>query len=67
MLGNGIEMSLIFGRTLGPLVLGWASNHFVFLGAQLVHGEKKVSLYPCSQASLSYNLSFRSLCFFFYF
>ena len=39
MLGNGIEMSLIFGQTLGPLVLGWAPNHFV-LGAQLAPGEK---------------------------
>ena len=45
MLGNCIEMSLILGQTLGPLVLGWASNHFV-LGAQLAPGEKKVSLYP---------------------
>ena len=34
MLGNGVEMSL-----LGPLVLGWATNHFV-LGAQLAPGEK---------------------------
>ena len=23
MLGNGIEMFLIFGQILGPLVLGW--------------------------------------------
>ena len=46
MLGNGIELGLIFGQTLGPLVLGWAPNHFV-LGAQLAPGEEKVSLYPC--------------------
>ena len=39
MLGNGIEMSLIFRQTLGPLILDWAPNHFV-LGAQLAPGEK---------------------------
>ena len=38
MLGNGGEMSLIYRRFLGPLVLGWAPNHFV-LGAQLAPGE----------------------------
>ena len=40
MLGNGVEMSLIFRRILGPLVLGWAPNHFA-LGAQLAPGKKK--------------------------
>ena len=45
MLGNAVEISLIFHRILGPLVLGWAPNNFV-LGAQLAPGEKKVSLYP---------------------
>ena len=39
MLRNGSEISLIFGQTLGHLVLGWAPNHFV-LGAQLAPGEK---------------------------
>ena len=29
MLGNGVEMSLIYRKTLGPLVLDWAPNHFV--------------------------------------
>ena len=45
MLGNGVEMSLIFRRVLGPLVLGWAPNHFV-LGAQLAHGEKRLVCIP---------------------
>ena len=45
MLGNGIEMSLIFGQTLGPLVLGWAPNHFA-LGAQLAPGEKRLVCIP---------------------
>ena len=39
MFGNAVEISLIFRRILGPLVLGWAPNHFV-LGAQLAPGEK---------------------------
>ena len=34
MLGNGVEISSVFCRILGPLVLGWAHNHYV-LGAQL--------------------------------
>ena len=38
-------MNLIYGRILGPIVFGWATNHFV-LGAQLAPDEKKVSLYP---------------------
>ena len=46
MLGNGIEMSLIFGQTLGPLVLGWAPNHFV-LGAQLAPGKKRLPQHFC--------------------
>ena len=45
MLGNGVEMSSIFGRVLGPLVLGWAPNHFV-LGAQFAHGEKGLVCIP---------------------
>ena len=40
MLDNGVEMSLIFQRILGPLVLGWAPYHIV-LGAQVAPGEKK--------------------------
>ena len=40
MLGNGLEMCLVFRRILGSLVLGWAPNHFV-LGAQLAPGKKK--------------------------
>ena len=47
MLGNGIEMSFIFGRTLDPLVLGWAPNHFV-LGAQLAPGKKCLSVHLSS-------------------
>ena len=39
MLGNAIEVSLIFRRILGPLVFGWALNHFV-LEAQLAPGKK---------------------------
>ena len=39
MLGYAVEIRLIFRRTLGPLVLGWAPNHYV-LGAQLAPGEK---------------------------
>ena len=38
MLGNAVEISLIFRRILGPQVLGWAPNHFV-LGAQLALGD----------------------------
>ena len=40
MLGNAIEISLIFRRILGPLVFGWAPNHFV-LEAQLAPGKKR--------------------------
>ena len=45
MLGNGIEMGLIYCRTLGPLVLVWAPNHFV-LGAQLAPDEKRLVCIP---------------------
>ena len=45
MLGNGVEMSLIYGRILGTLVLGWTPNHFV-LGAQLAPGEKRLVRIP---------------------
>ena len=47
MLDNGIEISLILRRTLGPLVLGWAPNHFV-LGAQLAAGEKRLVSIPAT-------------------
>ena len=40
MLGNAVDISLIFCRILGPLVLDWAPNHFV-IGAQLAPGDKK--------------------------
>ena len=40
MIGNGVEISSIFCRILGSLVLGWAPNHFV-LGAQLTPGGKR--------------------------
>ena len=43
MLGNAVEISLIFRRILGPFVLGWAPNHFV-LGAQLAPGEKRLNV-----------------------
>ena len=39
MPGNAFEISLIFRWILGPLVLGWAPNHFI-LGAQLAPGKK---------------------------
>ena len=45
MLSNGVEMSLIFCRILGPLVLGWTPNHFV-LGAQFAPGEKMLVRIP---------------------
>ena len=41
MLDNAVEISLIFRRILGPLVLGLAPNYFV-LGAQLAPGEKRL-------------------------
>ena len=49
MIDNGVDISLIFGQILGPLVLGWAPNHLV-LGAQLAPGKKvkSVSLHPPS-------------------
>ena len=40
MLGNGVEMSLIFRQILGALVLGWAPNNSD-LGAKLAPGIKK--------------------------
>ena len=39
MLGNAVEISLIFRWILGPLVFGWAHNHFVLV-AQLAPGKK---------------------------
>ena len=45
MLGNAVEISLIFRRILGPLVLGWAPNHFV-LEAQLAPGDKRLVSIP---------------------
>ena len=45
MLGNTVEISLIFRQILGPLVLGWAPNHFV-LGAQLAPGKKRLVCIP---------------------
>ena len=45
MLGNGVEMGFIFRRILGPLVLGWAPNHFV-LGAQPAPVEKRLVCIP---------------------
>ena len=45
MIGNGVEMSSIFYRILGPLVLGWAPNYFV-LGAQLATSRKRLVCIP---------------------
>ena len=45
MLGNAVEISLIFRRIPGPLVLGWAPNNYV-LGAQLAPGEKRLVCIP---------------------
>ena len=42
---NCVEMSSIFCRILGPLVFGWAPNHFI-LGAQLAPGEKMLVCIP---------------------
>ena len=41
MLGNAVEISLIFRLILGPLVLGWVPNHFVS-GIQLALCEKRL-------------------------
>ena len=56
MLGNDVELSLIFYRILGPLVLGWAPNHFV-LGAQLAPGKKRL---VCISATVNV-LKFRTI------
>ena len=45
MRSNTVEISLILRQILGPLVLGWAPNHFV-LGAQLAPGEKRLVCIP---------------------
>ena len=45
MLGNAVEISLIFRRILGPLVSGWVPNPFV-LGAQPAPGEKRLVCIP---------------------
>ena len=45
MIGNGFEISLIFCRILGSLVLGWAPYHFV-LEAQLAPGRKSLVCIP---------------------
>ena len=45
MHGNAVEISLIFRRILGPLVLAWAPNRFV-LGARLAPGEKRLDCIP---------------------
>ena len=54
MFGNGIEISLIYRQILGPLVLGWAPNHF-HLGAQLAPGEKGQSVSLKLLPSLQFN------------
>ena len=43
MFGNAVEICLIFCRILGPLVSGWAPNHFV-LGAQQILAKKGKSV-----------------------
>ena len=42
MLGNAVEISLIFRWILGPLVLGWVP---IVLGAQFAPGEKSIKVY----------------------
>ena len=42
---NTVEINLISPRILGPLVLGWAPNHYV-LWAQLAPGEEKLVCIP---------------------
>ena len=59
MLGNAVEISLIFPQILGPLVLGWAPNHFV-LGAQIAPGKKRVSLWTLLQIDILVNNAGRS-------
>ena len=51
MLGNDVEINLIFRGILGPLVLGWAPNHFV-LGAQLAPGKKRLVCIPVKHFEL---------------
>ena len=58
MFGNAVEISLIFSRILGPLVLGWAPNHFD-LGAQLARGKKRLVCIPV--ITLTGGLVFRVL------
>ena len=53
MLGNDVEIDLIFRRILGPLVLGWAPNHFV-LGAQDAPGEKRLVCIPDNNIDLDF-------------
>ena len=51
MLGNAVEISLMLSQILGPLVLGWAPNHFV-LGAQLAPGEIRLVCIPETNADI---------------
>ena len=61
MLGNGVEMSLIFRRVLGPLVLSWTPNHFG-LGAQLAPGEKMLVCIPAVSMSDSFEFPQHIFC-----
>ena len=62
LLGNAVEMSLIFCRILGPLVLGWAPNYFG-LGAQLAPVEKRLVCIPVQCApDLNPPFRLRSAC-----
>ena len=61
MLGNAVEISLIFCRILGPLVLGWAPNHYI-LGAQLAPGEIKLVCIPVDVFKTLLSLS-KWMCF----
>ena len=62
MLGNEVEISLIYHRILGPLVLGWSSNPFV-LGAQLAPCEKRLVCIPAfpSSSECSYKIFWSDL------
>ena len=65
MLGYDVEMSSIFRRILGPLVLGWVPNNFG-LGTQLASGEKRLVCIPdlniqdCLEKSLKIKFALKS-------
>ena len=57
----GIEMSLIFCRILGHLVLGWAPNNFA-IEAQLAPSEKLLAYIPVNLKRTSHNFNSDLFC-----